>query len=852
MKKNLITTIVLIIVSFTVFSIPLGIIPPLGKFLFPSNGIWKTPGEVPVEERLELPNLKGDVIVIRDQWGIPHIYAEYEIDMFFAVGYLHAQDRLFEMDMMRRQVRGTLSEVLGEDYLETDKFLKTTGMEYWANQTDLKLKQIHGSSSSGFYPNLENYVEGVNYYIESHPNEWPLEYSLLNFKPTEWTTLDSSCLVQLMAQSLSYSYGDVYRLINLEALGPAKYNELFGLPAPYQIPICPNYGSYPEAPESPEVPQTSSLNNLNLQTDDSLTNTFKTFLNGMDKVDIAKKEDSNEEIIGSNNWVVNSIKTKTGAPILCNDMHLSWIMPGIWYEMHLVANDTGLNSYGFSIPGMPLPAVGHNQYVAWGFTNTGYDVMDFYYYDKVNENQYIYNKKITNYITRNYTINVKGGAPVQYTVKETVHGPVMSELEDFGISDTLRDVVIAIKWTAQDYYFNFLAGYGFNHAKNRAEFDRASRHWDTLAQNIVYADIYGNIAIRPTGKVPIRSGYGRFPYDGSRGEGEWTGYVAFSDLPNDLNPEQNYLTSANQLIAGPEYPKLQSDYASGYRARRINEMLSEASEFSIDVEKMMVYQNDIKSSAAEAFTPYLIMALQKKYSLSASEQIDAILDELIGWNYEMSSELVAPTIYRVFRDYFYGHTFNDEFEEYGVSRGPGFNVLEYLMKEQRNSHWFDDIRTNSTKETRDYIILTALDSAIEWMENYYDSNNPSDWVYSKIHKKEFVHLTGIGALSKGPYEGGGEGYTVNPSSISLRENSVRYARGGASERLIVDLSDFNNTRSVIPSGERGVTSSEHYADQLEELFITGQYHYQFFTNTATNFPQGEIESKIYFSPSGGA
>ncbi len=853
LKKKLVLVIAVTIISFTVFSIPLGLIPPLGKFLFPGDGLWKTPGEVPEEETLDLPNLKGKVIVIRDQWGIPHVYADYEHDMFFAVGYLHAQDRLFQMDMMRREVRGMLSEVLGPDYIETDKFLKSTEMEYWANKTDLKLKEMQGASNMGFYPSLENYVAGINYYINSHPNDIPLEYSLLDFKPTNWTTLDSSCLVQLMAYTLSWSYGDVYRFLNLNALGPAKYNELFGLPTPYQIPICPNYGKYPEAPASPEVKQTVSLTGqVSTQSDDSLGSAFSTFLEGMEEVDLGQQEMENEELVGSNNWVVDSIKTTTGAPILCNDMHLSWTMPGIWYEMHLVANDTGLNTYGFAIPGMPLPAVGHNENVAWGFTNTGYDVMDFYYYDKVDANHYIYNKKVTKYDTINYTINVKGQAPVKYTVKETVHGPVLSDLQDFGFSSRLGDVVIAVKWTSQDYFYNFLAGYGFNHAKNRADFDRASRYWSGLAQNIVYADVKGNIAIRPTGKVPIRSGDGRFPYDGSRGEGEWTGYVPFSELPNTINPEQHYLASANQLVAGPQYPKLQSEYAAGYRARRINEMLSTASDFSIDVEKMMTYQLDIKSSVAEAYTPYLILAIQKKYGSNAPEQIQQILNELLGWDYVMREDQVAPTIYRVFRDYFYDYTFDDEFTKYGVARGPGLNVLEYLMKQQKNSHWFDNVNTNGTVETRDYIILTALNSAIDWIENYYGSDNPSDWIYRRIHKEEFLHITGLRALSEGPFEFGGEGYTVTPSAISIGATSVRSARGGSSERLIVDLSDLNNSRSVIPSGERGITSSKHYADQLEELFINGKYHYQFFTNTAANFPRREIESTIYFLPNGGA
>jgi len=442
-----------------------------------------------------------------------------------------------------------LSEVVGTDALPLDKFNLAMGMEYWANKTLQKMRDMYENGTIKFIPNLDRYVDGINYYLNTHKHEKPLEYYIIGFEPTEWSALDSLCLVQEMARQMSWNYRDFYRYQNFEAFGPINYSEIFSLPTPYQIPICPDYGEY-DAP--PGGFWTGYTPNPSLST--AITN----FLAGVEKIDSHKDliESQNGDSIGSNNWVVNGSLSTTGKPILCNDMHLSWILPGVWYEQHLKC-ESGLNVYGFAIPGMPLAAVGYNEYVGWGFTNTGYDVIDWYYYNKDPNNldtKYIYNGAPTDYTTRTHEIKVKGEEPVEFTVKQTVHGPVLSDLRDFGLPESFGDIVIAPQWTANDYYFNFLAGDGFDRAHNRSAFNEASKYWDTLAQNIVYGDIYGNIAIRPTGKVPIRDdtrnpswhlGNGTFPYNGSNGEGEWIGYVPFDDLPLSLNPEQSYFSSTS-------------------------------------------------------------------------------------------------------------------------------------------------------------------------------------------------------------------------------------------------------------------------------------------------------------------
>ncbi|MHA1460019.1 MAG: penicillin acylase family protein [Promethearchaeota archaeon] len=843
----------LAIIVMTIFSLPLMGMPPLGNLLFPGNGVWKVPGELPEAERLNVPGLRGEVTVIRDDWGIPHIFAEYEEDLFFAQGYCHAQDRLFQMDMWRRQVRGGMSEILGESMLPNDKIMLARGMEDSAIRTDELLREMYNNGTLEFFSSFEKYVAGINYHIESNNGFKPIEYHLMDFEPTKWTTVDTLCLVQEMARQMSWNNHDLERYVTLQSLNHTYYSELFGEPLPYQIPIIPDYGDYPESPMKAGI---------DLKTNTALKSEITNFLEKIQEIDSEKTlmENQNEQIIGSNNWVVNGTLSNTGAPILCNDMHLAWLMPGVWYEQHLKAEDTGFHVYGFIIPGMPGVAVGHNERVGWGFTNTGYDVIDWYYYNKDGPNNYIYDGVSTAYTQKTYNIKVKDQETIKFVVNYTVHGPVFNDLVNFGLTSSLGDIVLAPKWTANGYFFNILAGNGFDRANNRAEFDEGSKYWTLLAQNIVYADVDGNIAIRPTGKVPIRDdskippghlGNGSLPYNGSNGEGEWIGYIPFEELPNSLNPSQKYLASANQIVAGPEYKKyfLQNEYADGYRARRINELLMKAVDGSVSVEIMKDIQNDVNSTAARAFVPELIDVIHDYYGSTIPPKINNVLTELESWGFIMDKEESAPTIYRKWRDFFQDFTFDDESTLYGINIRSRIVILEYLMKENETSHWFNDISTPEN-ETRDDIMMQALNATIDWLEDFYISGEPTTWRWGDIHQLYFTSLTQLDFLSRGPYEADGEGYTINPSGVNI-DNGVGYARGGASERLIIDFSNLNNSLSVIPSGQRGLSNSEHYSDQLEQLFLQGKYHYQYFSNTLYNFPTSSIESKLYFFPTGG-
>ncbi|MHA1757112.1 MAG: penicillin acylase family protein, partial [Promethearchaeota archaeon] len=795
------------IIIFTALSIPLiSIIAPLGNILLPGTGIWRAPGEVPESEILYVNGLDDKVIVYRDEWGIPHIYAKTEDDFAFALGYLHAQDRLFQMDMARRQIRGKLSEVVGDIALESDKYNLAMGMEYWANKTAQEIEKMINNGTHQYLESFYRYTDGVNYYIDTHQNEYPVEYAILGFKPTKWSILDSLCFSKYMSKMLTWNYNDLYRLINYEALGDTDYNELFNIYQPYQIPICPNYGSF-KGNESINV--NPLKNNFDYpKINSKISNTISRFLEKIEDIESERQliELQKENLIGSNNWVVDGVKSSTGKPILCNDMHLAWGLPGIWYEAHAVVEDTNLNIYGFTLAGVPLAIVGHNDKIAWGFTNTNYDVIDWYYFKEIDDNHYIYNGTQREYNTREYKIKVKGSQSVDFVVKETILGPVLSDfLDDDEIPDSMKgdNIVIVPQWTGNRITHEFIALYGFNHAQNRKDFNQSSEWFENPAQNMVYADIYGNIAIRPTGLVPTRQGNGTFPYNGSAGEGLWKDFIDFKDLPHTENPTQHYLVSANQIAVGPNYTKdygviLQNGYAPGYRARRINELLNNSANGTVSVETMKEIQNDVKSIPAENLVPYLINVIENMSASDRTNLINDALTQLKNWNFKMDKDLNAPSIYRKWRDLYMDYTFKDEFDAKNAARLPSLNVLEKLTKEKPNSKWFDDISTTDKVESRDDIILKAFLDALEFLKDFYGTDDVCEWKYGEMHKLYFPHILDLETFSKGPYEGSGERYTVNPSGFSLGDDPNKdpgTAQGGASERMIVDFSNLQNSIS---------------------------------------------------------
>ncbi|MHA1819148.1 MAG: penicillin acylase family protein [Promethearchaeota archaeon] len=870
--------LVLLIIAF---SMPLGLIPPLGRFLFPGDGVWSIQNGIPEYERIDTDYVSHEVRVYRDQFGIPHIYGTNESDLMFALGYCQAEDRLFQMDMMRRASEGLLSQILGPLTLPQDEFSLNMLKVYWGNKTLIKIEELAKTDPEiqNIYNMLTHFTAGINYFIDNHKDDLPLEFKFLNYKPARWTNMDTVMAIFYMTEMLTWNYWDFYNEMLYNTLGAGNYTLLYGYPLPYQIPVTTDYGNYSDI-----TPPTSKFSASNEQINDGLPQSAgndqnegnqaedivsyiaKRFIEDVKKVPGEKSRLMNPLVIGSNNWAVSGSKTKSGKPILCNDMHLPLNIPNIWYEAHLInlEQSNKFNYYGFFIAGVPVPIVGHNDYIAWGFTNVGYDVLDWYYYTKVDDDHYIYNGSIKEFGKIQYKIPVKGQDDVVFTIKTTVDGPVFDDLS-LPINSTLlanNSIVVAAKWIAHSdiIYKDVLAFYGYLHAHNRTEFDEASANFVCPAQNHIYADIHGTIGIRPTGWVPIRDdskipgwhlGNGTMPYNGSAGEGSWTGFLPFSELPHSENPAQGYLVSANQISAGPEYLKnytLQNPFsvANGYRARRINDLL--ASHTDITVDDMKKFQLDVYSVRAGNFTPYLINALDSLSQKTPLQQ--SAYNILKNWDYTMDKDKVAPTLFNIWAPVLKEQIFKDQMDLLGIDLYPKDAVVERLIKQYPNSPWFDNISTPNV-ETRDDILISAFNTTLNALVDYFGTDNISQWTWGKIHKRVIKHITGLSALGVEPFAYNGSSFVITPaSSQNWKDGKVVEGESvwGSSERLIVDFADINNTISVIPGGESGLINSKHYTDQLD-LYLAGQYHTQYFGITNyQDFSKDLIESELYIVP----
>ncbi len=842
----------------TFLSVPLGFFPPLGDFLFPGRGLWNIDEEVPPTEVIHNDKLTSDVTVYRDEWGIPHIFGETERDILFALGYVQAQDRLFQMDLARRATLGQLAEILGEDLLERDEYTLNKLMAYWTEQTYQAMLQSNNPIDQEILTLLESFSAGINYYLDT-TKVLPLEFQFLNYRPSNWQPKDTLAFIKYMSEMLTWSYSDFTNILIKNAIGSAGFQELFGYPLPYQIPIVPDFGS------DFNTSLKKSLNTGNITA--NLQSVYSHLSADVLKVIVKNPHEQQflgkEEVQGSNNWVASGNKTATGKPILCNDMHLGFDLPGIWYEAHLIKEGSDWNIYGFFLAGVPFPIVGHNNYVAWGYTNTAFDVIDWYFYDRINETHYLYKGKPTKFGEISYQIAVRGQKAVSFTIKTTVHGPVFEGLVSASDFPEYEDKIIACQWMGQKVTNEARAIYLFSRAKNRQDFNHASEFFATPAQNMIYADIYGNIGIRPTGQVPIRndtgipawhSGNGTMLYNGSAGQGEWIGFLPFEALPHSENPAQGYLCSANQIVAGPAYTKnytLQNPttISNGYRARRINALL--ASGENLTIKEMQGFLLDVYSVKAANVAPYLVAALEAVPTKTALQT--AVLTELNKWDYQMLTTSSAATIFNVWFERFRYQTFQDDVINLGGPRFPPNTILEWLVKNNASSHWFDK-NTTPQVETRDDIILLALTDTLEALVDYFGTEDISAWKWGKLHQLRIDHLTSLSPLGFGPIEVNGTGETVSPfSGYRLwkgDEIQLDYSDHGSSERMIIDLGNINNSLSIIPSGERGLTNSKHYTDLLE-MYLKGEYHEQFFGyTTAKSFAQLPIESIIYFKAGG--
>ncbi|MGD8759239.1 MAG: penicillin acylase family protein [Anaerolineales bacterium] len=772
---------------------------------------------------VSLPGLDATVEVYRDSFGVPHIYASTEHDLFMAQGYVHAQDRFWQMDFWRHIGAGRLAEMFGESQLETDMFLRTMG---WARVA----QQEYESFDQATRANLEAYAEGVNAYLTEHQgSSLSLEYAILgllnpDYQPEPWTPVQSLTWGKVMAWDLgSNMSSEMQRATLLTKIGPERTDELW-----------PDYPSDHPVIVPPQVGQASP--------DDHSYAATPAYLAWLpDLESLRQRMASLHELtgggfqgIGSNNWVIAGERTATGGPLLANDMHLGIQMPSIWYEIGLhcypVSDACPIEVVGFSFAGIPAVIVGHNANIAWGVTNLGPDVQDLYI-EKINPdnpNQYEVNGEWVDMTIVEETIEVSDAEAQALTIRYTRHGPILSDVdEDMAAwAASLAEggptpLALSLRWTALDPGTIVHSVLMLNAASNWDEFRQALRYWDVPSQNFVFADIQGNIGYQSPGRIPIRaSGDGTLPVPGWTDEYEWTGFIPFEELPSVFNPAQGYLATANHAVVGPDYPYLittQWDY--GYRASRIVAMIEQDAELSIeDIQR-------IHGDNYNAMGPLLTPLLQE---LEFEEtEIGDLVALLEGWDYQNDMDSASAALFNAFWHHLVLRTFGDDLPE-GWSPGgsQAFLVISALLDQPYNP-WWDDLGTG-TMESRDDILLLAFTDAVAELEALL-GEDPADWSWGDLHTATFENATlgtcGIGPIeslfNRGPFPTAGGSSIVNATGWSFE--SGYQVTSVPSERLIVDLTDFDNTLSIHPTGQSGHAYHPNYID-MADMWRTIQYH----------------------------
>lgn len=731
----------------------------------------------PVERgQLRVPGLRASVDVIRDRWGVPHIFAQSTHDLFFAQGYVHAQDRLWHMEFNRRIASGRLSEIFGDATLTEDRFLRTVGLRRAA---ELDLVSLDPETKAG----LTAYAAGVNAFITQHRHRLPIEFALLRFQPEPWVPQDTLAFAKLMAWVLGGNWeAEILR---------AHITSRFGERARTLLPPYP--GDHPVIVPEPAV-----------------SDLFKSPA-VLALLDRARRWPG----VGSNNWVLSGARTSTGRPMLANDPHLEAQMPSVWYEMHLSGG--GYNIIGSTFPGTPGVVIGHNEHIAWGVTNAGPDVMDLYVerFDPDDPTRYQYRGQWEPAKILREEIKVKGRAePVLETVRITRHGPIINNVVD-GLN-----AFLALRWTALEPSTIATSLLRLGLARNWVEFRDALRWWTVPAQNFVYADRDGNIGYQLPGRIPVRAkGRGLLPVPGWTGEYEWTGEIPFHELPSAFNPTRGYIVTANNRIIPDGYRHfLTSQWDPGFRARRIEAMLREAPKVGLD--EMKRAQTDVTSLPAQ-----ITVRALRDVRVDA-EPAASLLRELQAWDGVLRADSRAAAIYEVFRITLLEEIFRpvlgpDLFKRY-LGHADFWQVALLQILQDRTSPWWGS-------EGRDGVIGRTLTKAERALTEKLGTDR-SQWQWGRLHVMKFVHAIGrVPALGRlfnaAAPPTGGDAFTVNNAGF----NPATFMQGVvASYRQLIDVDDWDRSLSIHTTGQSGLPFHRHYRD-LVPLWAAGQYHPMLFS-----------------------
>jgi len=776
----------------------------LGSVVLFAGGLawWVVYRPLPqLDGSISLTGLQQQVTVGRDGWGVPHIRARSVGDLAEAQGYVMAQDRLWQMDLLRRVARGQLSEVLGERTLRFDRDFRTLGI---GRAADREATTLDPETRKIF----EAYARGVNQFIEQHKNNLPLEFSLLRYKPQPWNPADTLAISGYMYRTLADTRErEINRAKVTERAGPDLAKDLFSQQSPMDHfvvgdPNVPNDGSQrsgtdPDDDDEDDMqPDTVFKAGLGTATGESAYRGAVDLTTALAQSVGKFLAESRSEIrqgLGSNNWVVSGAHTATAKPLLANDTHLDLMMPSIWYEVHLTA--PGWNVKGFTLPGAPMVIIGHNDHIAWGFTNNGADVQDLYIetFNPTSPDQYRVKGSWVNAQVIDEVIHVKGQSDEHLPVTITRHGPVVHREAGKGY---------AMRWTATEpgalaNTYDWLGS-----ARNWKEFREAMKRVWGPAQNTVYADVEGNIGYIMAARVPVRKkGHGEVPEPGDTDDYEWTGYIPFDQLPQALDPASGLIVTANARVVGPNYkPHLTDRWEDPYRTARIYDLLHDRRD--LRAEDMLKVQTDTYSY------PHVFLAEQLQAAAKAVRPKDPRTQQLIAglkdWNGiadANSPEIsflhnVRLTALRLLLEPVLG-------EQTSLYQWRSMTFLQKTLTD-RPAKWLP-----ATYKNYDELLVVAADIAVKRLAEDSKSERVQEWAWKNFNSLDMFHPLGHEGLLKRFLS-----ITGKPQSGTVYSVRAATRTHGPAMRFVANPADWDDSILLITSGESGQPGSNHYADQF--------------------------------------
>jgi penicillin G amidase len=796
-----------------------------------------------------LAGLSGKVSVMRDDQGVPQVYADTADDLFRAQGYVTAQDRFFEMDFRRHVTAGRLSELVGvdSDALAADKVVRTLG---WRRVAEQELPLL--SPDTRRY--LEDYADGVNAYLRGRSSgSVSLEYVVLGHKVSDytiepWTPVDSLSWLKAMAWDLKANYDDeAARAALAQSYPEPRIDELYPTyPFRTNEPILSDSDLATGSPAT-SGPASRRSTPRYLPAERAALHAATVALDAVPA--LVGQGDG----IGSNSWVVDGTHTTTGKPLLANDPHLAPSVPGIWYQMGLHCRQQSpacpFDVAGFTFSGLPGVVIGHNNRVAWGFTNLPADVTDLYL-ERILGNTYERDGTYVPLTTRVETIKVAGAPDVTITVRSTVHGPIVSDVLDDArragrgaLVDGKRDPSdydVSLAWTALTPGRTADALFALDAAQDWNEFRAAASLFDVPSQNMIYADTSGNIGYQAPGKIPVRrsstpgANPGEWPAEGWDSRFDWTGYVPFTQLPSSFDPPEGMIVAANQAVDDRAEPYLTGDWDYGYRAQRIRNLVQDGDKISPAT--MGRIQLDDRDPFASTLVPYLLKINLRKDPFTRQAQL-----LLRGWDFSSGAKSAPAAYYNAVWSNVLRLTFDDELS--GDLRADGgsrwYAVVGTLLKDSDNP-WWDDKGTPGVIEGRDEILREALvDARADLTKSL--GKDPDKWEWGQLHRLELHHPV-LGSSStpglvramfnRGPWSlPGGNGVVDATGWTAYEGYDVDWV---PSMRMVVNLADLNQSRWVNLTGASGHAYSKHYVDQTDRWADGRAYIWPFTAGAVRN------------------